>query len=177
MTYKIFFLGVILVLLTSFTTPDKTGKRIFKFLKKDNIEKLEKYYIQKEELLSLINGMEPKPSEEQINRVMDSYDSGKEAYLKSFSENMGDLKWDGTRLDSITYDYVIGKPGEDEKIIWPDSKNFNTDDTDQLKTKVSMFINDSEYNYILHFEMLNFHGEWKLFNMLKSPYLQKLENN
>ena len=164
-------------MLASFTTPNKTGKRIFKYLKKDNIEKLEKYYIQKEELLSLINGMEPKPSEEQINRVMESYDSGKESYLQSFSENMSDFNWDRSRLDSITYDYIIGKPGEDEKIPWPDSKNFNMEDSDQLKADVSLFINYSENSFILQFEMLNFQGDWKLFNMLKRPYLQQLENN
>ena len=174
---KILILGLLFFLVTSFTGPHKTGKRIFKFLKKDQIEKLERYYIEKEELVSLINGMEPKPSEEQINRVMESYDSGKESYLQSFVENIGDFNWDKSALDSITYDYVIGKPGEDEKILWPDSKNFNMEDTDQLKANVFLFINDSENKYILKFEMLNFLGDWKLFNMLKRPYLQQLENN
>ena len=165
------------MLLTSFTGPNKTGKKIFKILKKDQIEKLERYYIEKEELVSLVNGMEPKPSEEQVNRVMENYDSGKGSYLQSFAENFSDVDWNHAKLDSITYDYVIGKPGKDEKIPWPNSKNFNTESTDKLKTNVSMYINDSKDGYIIEFELLNYNGEWKLFNMLKRPNIQKINKS
>jgi uncharacterized protein YneF (UPF0154 family) len=83
-TFKFIFLGVFIVLLTSFTSPNKTGKKIYKTIKKNKVEKLDSHYITKEELRSLVNEMDPKPSEEQINNVLDAYDSGKESYLNTF---------------------------------------------------------------------------------------------
>lgn len=171
----ILFCGLLLIVLSSFSSPDEIGEKIYNMLNNNVLEELDLLYMAKEELHTLISEMDPKPSEEQLNKVLESFDSDRESYFKIFRESSQIVDWKSATLDSIIYDYKIAKPGADEEIFWPDSQNFKVNDSDMVRADILMYFQDIGHTYYLNIDMINYKGKWKLLNnQFRLPYIMTL---
>ncbi|MBT8258550.1 MAG: hypothetical protein KJO49_08770 [Bacteroidia bacterium] len=168
------FLGVVLFFISAISPPEKTGKKIFKLMRSGKVHKIEKYYLEKEEFIDFINGMESTPPQKQLDQMLRDYEEGIKVHLMGFEnidvENKSDLK-----IKRIEYDYQVAKPGKDEKILWPDSKAYKAVNTPSVQHKVNLtyFLEVNNKQYVMKFEMINYKGKWKLFHMLKQCLLYK----
>ena len=171
---KALLLGVLIIVISSFSTPDKTSKKIIKVLKSGDLENIDQYYLTKEEFVSLLEDMDPKPPEEQTTKMIENFDPGKEAFLESFKKNITPVDWSNAKIDSLKYDYSIAKPGADEKILWPESKKYQLNDADLVKVAMLISLHDNENNYSMKLEMMNYKGDWKFIFWLKPPFIQTL---
>ena len=165
---RVLFLGLTMLFMSAVSTPDRTGKKIFKLIIKEKIQKIETYYLDKEEFIEFVNTMDPKPSSEQLNAILENYDATKKDHLKTFEEldldKIGNLK-----IDRIEYDYQIAKKGKDDKVIWPDAKNYkpiNTP-TEQIKANLKFYLKADNKEYIMNMELMNYKGKWKLLHLLR----------
>lgn len=171
----IFFYSLLFIAVSCFSTPDKIGEKIYKTLNSDELEELNLFYISKAELQTLISEMDPKPSQEQINKVLENYASDKVSYLKVFEESAQIVDWKSAVLDSIIYDYKIAKPGTDKEIYWPNSKNYEVNNTDMIKADILMYFQDISHTYYINIDMINYKGNWKLLNNnFRLPYIMTL---
>lgn len=164
-----------LLLISSATTPEKDVHKIIKILKSGKTQKIEKYYLDKTEFIDMVNHMDPKPSQEQINGLLEGYEANKETYLKGF-EDTAIENWSNLEIDRMEYDYKIGKPGQDEEIQWPKSKDYEPvyKNTEMTKVKFFIFLKDKDDKYMMRIEMMNYKDNWKLSHMLKPLYIQKM---
>jgi hypothetical protein len=169
-------LGVIVVLLSGFTTPERTGKRIIKHLMSGKVEKIEKYLLEKSEFIDFVNSMSRKPGQKQLNKMLENYDEAQEAYLLDLF-GLNDDGWGDLRVDRIEYEYQIGKPGKDETISWPESKDYepNNSPDEQVKINFSFHLMSDNKNYLGRMEMMNYKGKWKLFHLLKPFTITEVE--
>lgn len=174
-TKKIGLALLTLLVISSFTTPDKLAKKIVALLKTNQVEKIENYYLTKAEFKTLTSEMDPKPPQDQIDKMLKDFDAGKEAYLQKFQDNFTMVNWESANIDSITYKYTIAKPGSDEKILWPQSKDHIIKDSDLTKVTLSIALHDKDNDYAMSLEMMNFKGDWKFIFWLKPPYAYKIE--
>jgi len=175
---KMLLFSILFLLISSFSTPDKLAKKIVELLKTNQFEKIENYYLTKAEFITLLSEMDPKPSQEEqeeIDNMIIDFDAGKDAYLKSLQENLIMVNWESANIDSIEYNYTIAKPGSDEKILWPQSKDHIINDSDLTKFTMSIGLHDKDNNYTMKLEMMNFKGDWKFLFWLNIPYVFKIE--
>jgi len=172
---KMLLFSTLFILISSFTTPDKTGKKIVELLKINQIEKIESYYLTKAEFIVLTSEMDPKPPQDQIDKMLEDFDAGKDAFLQSFHDNFNMVHWESTKIDDITYNYTIAKPGSDDKILWPQSKDHIINDSDLTKVTLSIALHDNNNDYTMSLEMMNYNGDWKFIFWLKTPYVYKTE--
>ena len=177
-TKKIGFTLLTLLLLSSVVSPDKSVNKIIKILKSGKTQKIEKYYLKKAEFIDLLNNMDPKPSQEQIDGLLEGYEASKETYLKGF-EDTAIEDWSNLEIDRMEYDYKIGKPGQDEEIQWPKSKDYKVvyKNTEMTKAKFFIFLKDKDNKYVTRLEMMNYKGKWKLSHMLPPFYSEKIQQN
>ncbi|NNJ81097.1 MAG: hypothetical protein HKO61_13855 [Flavobacteriaceae bacterium] len=161
-------LVIIVVLISGFTTPERTGKRIIKYLMSGKVEKIEKYLMEKSEFIDFVNSMSRKPGQEQINIMLENYEEAQEAYLLDFV-SLNDEAWGDLQVDRIEYEYQIGKPGKDETISWPESKDYEPKNSpdEQLKVNFSFHLKSDNKKYLGSLDMINYKGKWKLFHLLK----------
>ena len=171
---KALLLSLVIIVASSFTTPDKTSKKIIKILKSGDLEDIDQYYITKDEFTTLLANMDPKPPEEQTTKMIENFDPGKEAFLEAFKKNIALVDWNKANVDSLNYDYIIAKPGSDEKILWPDSKDYQLNDTDLVKVSMLFYLHDGTNNYSMKLEMMNYKGDWKFIFWLKPPFVLAL---
>jgi len=167
-----------LLVISSMSSPEKEVHKIIKILKSGKTQKIEKYYLAKAEFIDLVNHMDPKPSQEQIDGLLDSYETSKETYLKTF-ENIEIDDWNTCEINRIEYDYKIGKPGQDEEIEWPKSKDYQPvyKNTEMIKVRFTVILKDKKNKYTMRMEMMNYKGKWKLSHMLRPVYIQKNQQN
>ena len=170
---KLIFISLSIVLCFSFLNPERIGKKVFKILKTDKFEKIEKLYLEKEEFEAMIDKMDPKPPSEQIQKLLDTYESDRATFLNSFQNNLIEIDWEKAKIDSITYDYSIAKPGKDIKIDWPDSKNYKLQSSDMVKAKVLIYFHNLNKEHTIKFNMLNFKNKWKFSHLFKAPILSE----
>lgn len=175
MTRKIFtsikrigFLVSLTLLMSSFSPPEKTAKKIFKLMRSGQVHKIEKYYLEKQEFIDFVNGMERQPPKEQLDKMVQSYDQAMESHMDTF-ENIDVQDKRTLKIKRIEYDYQIGKPGKDEKIKWPESKDYNPVNTpsEQVKVNLTYFLYGDDKEYIMELEMMQYDGKWRLFHLLK----------
>ena len=174
-TSKMLLFCMLFLLISSFTTPEKLGKKIVGLIKNDQIEKMESYYLTKAEFITLTSEMDPKPPQEQIDKMLENFAAGKDAFLQSFQDNFTMVNWESAKIDGITYKYTIAKPGADEKILWPKSKDHIIKDSDLTKVTMSIALHDKNNDYVMSLEMMNYKGDWKFIFWLKTPYVYKIE--
>jgi hypothetical protein len=175
-TKKAGLVVLVLLLISSVSTPEKEVHKIIKILKSGKTQKIEKYYLEKSEFIDMVNHMDPKPSQEQIDGLLEGYEASKENYLKGF-EDTAIENWSNIEIDRMEYDYKIGKPGQDEEIQWPKSKDYQAvyKNTEMTKVKFFIFLKDKDEKYMMRMEMMNYKGKWKLSHMLKPLYVQKID--
>ncbi len=154
---KMLLFSILFLLISSFTTPDKLTKKIVELIKTDQVEKIENYYLTKAEFITLTSEMDPKPPQEEINNMLENFDAGKDAYLQSFHDNLIMVNWESAKIDGITYKYTIAKPGSDQKILWPQSKDHIINDSDLTKVTMSIALHDKDNDYSMSLEMMNNH--------------------
>ena len=173
--------GLILLtflLISSMASPDKTANKIIKILKSGKTQKIEKYYLKKSEFIDMVNHMDPKPSQEQIDGLLEGYEESKENYLKSFKDTAIE-DWSNLEIYRMEYDYIIAKPGKDEEIQWPKSKDHEAvyKNTEMTKVKFFIFLKDKDNKYVTRMEMMNYKGKWILSHMLPPFYSEKIQLN
>ena len=167
-----------LLLMSSIVTPDKTANKIYKILKSGKEQKMEKYFLKKSEFIDMVSNMNPKPTQEQIKDLLEGYEERKENYLNSFKDTAIE-DWSNLEIYRMEYDYIIGKPGQDEEIQWPKSKDYEVvyKNTEMTKAKFFIFLKDKDNKYVTRLEMMNYKGKWKLSHMLPPFYLEKIQQN
>jgi len=175
-TRKVSLAVLALLLISSVSTPEKDIHKIIKILKSGKTQKIEKYYLKKAEFIDMVNHMNPKPSQEQIDGLLEGYKASKESYLKAFEDTTIE-NWSNIVIYRMGYDYKIGKPGQDEEIQWPKSKNHEPvyKNTEMTKVKFFIFLKDKDNKYMMRMEMMNYKGKWKLSHMLKPFHLEKIQ--
>lgn len=175
-TKKIGLTLLTLLLLSSMVAPDETANKIIKILKSGKTQKIEKYYLQKSEFIDLVSNMDPKPSQEQIDGLLEGYEDSKETYLKSF-EDTAIKDWSNLEIYRLEYDYIIAKPGQDKEIQWPKSKDHEVvyKNTEMTKAKFFIFFKDKDIKYVTRLEMMNYKGKWKLSHMLPPFFSEKIK--
>ena len=164
----LFCLVSIAIFMSAVSTPEKTGKKIFKHIQKDKIHKIEKYYLDKEEFIEFIGTMDPKPPQEQLDKIVSEYDDAKAQHLQTFDNlEVKDLK--NVKIDRIEYDYQIAKKGKDEKIEWPKSKTISPTNspTEQVKTNLTIYLEGNGKEYTMKLELMNYKGKWKILHLLR----------
>lgn len=174
-TKKVGLTLLALVVMSSIVAPDKTANKIIKILKSGKTQKIEKYFLKKAEFIDLVNNMDPKPSQEQVDGLLNGYEESKESYLNSFKGTAIE-DWSNLEIYKMEYDYIIAKPGQDEEIQWPKSKDYKSvyKNTEMAKVKFFIFLKDEDNKYATRLELMNYKGKWKLSHMLKPFYAQKL---
>ncbi len=174
-TKKIGLTVLTFILMSSIAAPDKPANKIIKNLKSGKTHKLEKYYLKKSEFIDMVNNMNPKPSQEQIGGLLEGYKESKENYLKSFKDTAIE-DWSNLEIYRMEYDYIIGKPGQDQEIQWPKSKDYEPvyKNTEMTKAKFFIFLKDKDNKYVTRMEMMNYKGKWKLSHMLPPFYSEKI---
>ena len=155
-------------------TPKKLGKTMYKSIKTQNIKAVEDLFLSKNDFLELMQNMDPKPRQEQIDMMLENYDDRRQKFLDTYFDGVKGYNISKMKLKEITYDYHIGKPGSDEKINWPESKKHNPVYSTKSLTKIkySLHLEDREDTHIIQFELMNYKNQWKLINIMRQPYIQ-----
>ncbi|TXG35072.1 hypothetical protein [Seonamhaeicola maritimus] len=168
---------VLLITFIGSTSPKKIGKTIYKAIKSENIKTVESLILSKNEFSELMQNMDPKPKQEQIDMMLKNYDDRKKRFLDSYFDDIKEYDLSTMKVEAIEYGYHIGKPGKDLKVTWPESKDYKIkyNSSELVKIQYSVKLKDETNSYSLQFEMMNYKDEWRFINMLRPPYIQTNE--
>ena len=124
---------VIILTVTAYQARSQTvnefGNAIYEIYQND-ITQLYRYYISKQELKTTIarNSFE-KINTRQLNKYLNYTIEKQEEYIDlskyDLKVHFDDFKWKKSTIDSITFDIIFPKPGNDSIIKWKSSENFN----------------------------------------------------
>lgn len=149
------------------STPDMFAQELFSYIQHGH--EPEDASISLEEYLFLIkNANNINASKKDIQEIKDNWEKDKSIYFRNF-------KWAGnpridiyTKVDSITYGYVIPKLNTDSVNVWPDGFNWpdsqkHTVDIEKFTASfINVYFSDSSGSYTLSFDVVYLHPEWKI---------------
>lgn len=163
---------ILLISLTLFSSsatenqdPLVFGQMIYELLKENNFDKIASFYMTKSEFKVITNKSEITPDKDRLKYYLKNYDAFKTRFMDNFKltiERDFFKGMDKLKLDSITYDYLMPKAGNDTRIKWPTSKTFEIDRSKITTTEINYHLRSEDTKYRLSIDFILVNGRLKL---------------
>lgn len=147
--YILFFLVLGISCQERNQTIKEFGKSVFLTYKTGLMEQ-KKMYLNKSELKLLLRNFGQKDfNNDRITEYIDLIIEKQEEHIDLAKYDMeiafDEFKWNDSKIDSITYDIILLKPGKDSIIPWPNSKTIEFRNfKENFVTKIHVFVNDND---------------------------------
>lgn len=174
-TIKVISICFLVLMFSSFTTPNKAAKQIVKLINSGKVKKITRMYLTVEEFEKLVTTIEPPPTEAEIAEFKKSLEGGKMEYISLLTESIEAKKFNKVLLDSVTYKYKIAKHGRDENINWPNSLHHIPSNTLFTGMFLKMYLTDQEKKYVINVSMIYTAKGFRFLLLRKRPEIIELK--
>lgn len=156
------------------------AKEQFQLLIKKDFSQFEALYLSEEDITNMFNAQEPDVSEDVLKKALDNYDTNKKLFLDECKNSVSpqylswwkcdSMVWDSIVVDSVAYAYeVIVFGGRDERVFWPESKNYTLSDTRNTVCKAVIYFNDGVSNYVCGINCCYYNKKWRYYSVARTP--------